>query len=129
MVQLKVGFPDKADSVLVVRHFPFRIGRSSDSGLTLAEPGVWERHARIDLDRSEGFMLEVEPGALASVNAEPVQRTPLRSGDMIRIGSVNIQFWLSEVRQANFRVREWLTWAAMVALAAVQIALFYLLSR
>ena len=122
MVQLKVGFPDKADSVIVVRHFPFRVGRSNDSGLKLAEPGVWDRHARIDLDRAEGFFLEVEPGALAAVNGEPAQRTTLRNGDVIRIGSVSIQFWLSEVRQADFRIREWLTWAAMAVLAGIQVS-------
>jgi len=129
MVQLKVGFPDKADSVVVVRRFPFRIGRSDDAGLKLAEPGVWDRHARIELDRAKGFLLDVESGALSSVNGEPAQTTPLRSGDSIRIGSVTIQFWLSEVRQANFRVREWLTWASMATLAAIQVALVYLLSR
>jgi pSer/pThr/pTyr-binding forkhead associated (FHA) protein len=129
MVQLKVGFPDKADSVIVVRHFPFRIGRSPDSTLPLAEPGVWERHARIILDRAKGFLLEVEPGALAAVNGEPVHEATLRNGDLIRIGSVTIQFWLSEVLQANFRIREWLTWGAMAALAGIQVALFYLLSQ
>jgi pSer/pThr/pTyr-binding forkhead associated (FHA) protein len=129
MVQLKVGVPDRADSVIVVRHFPLRIGRSRDSGLQLAEPGVWEQHARIELDRVEGFLLEIEPGALAAVNGEPVQKSPLRNGDVVRIGSVTIQFWLGEVRQADFRIREWLTWIAMAALAGIQVALFYLLSQ
>jgi pSer/pThr/pTyr-binding forkhead associated (FHA) protein len=129
MVQLKVGFPEKADSVIVVRRFPFLIGRREDAGLKLEEPGVWERHARIDLDPEEGFFLEVESGALAAVNGEPIQRSRLVNGDVIRIGSIPIQFWLSEVRQSSFRVREWLTWIAMAALAGIQVWLVYLLSR
>jgi len=49
----------------------------------------------------------------------------LRSGDVIEAGSLKLQFWLSETRQAGLRLREGLTWAAIAAISLGQIALIY----
>src|SRR5258708_34445398 len=129
MVQLNIRFPNKAGSETVARRFPFRIGRSADADLRLQEPGVWERHARIELDFDEGFMLITEPGALAAVNGDPMRRTRLRNGDTINIGALSIQFCLGSVRQVRFTLREWLTWAGLAAVCGGQVALVYWLSR
>jgi len=42
---------------------------------------------------------------------------------------VKIRFWLSETRQKGLRLREFLTWAALTALCAGQVALIYALLR
>jgi len=74
-------------------------------------------------------MLAVQPDALATVNGEPVHETVLRNGDCIEIGSVKLRFSLGETRQTGLCIRERLTWAALVAITAGQIALIYWLLR
>jgi hypothetical protein len=96
--------------------------------LPLDEPGVWQRHFLIDW-RVEGLVLETEPSALLQVNDAPVQRALLRNGDIITLGALKIRFSLTPVRQSSLAVREWLTWAALVALCLGQVALVYWLIR
>jgi hypothetical protein len=53
----------------------------------------------------------------------------LRNGDTIDIGSLRLQFWLSETRQADLRLREGFTWAAIAAISLGQVGLIYWLLR
>ena len=129
MVQLSVVSGKTAGTGLVIRRFPVRIGRSPKADLCLEEQGVWDDHLRLELHRGEGFVLETAPNALAAVNGHRAQRTVLRNGDIIEIGSARIQFWLSETRQSGLRLREGLTWAAIAAISLGQVALVYLLLR
>jgi hypothetical protein len=64
---------------------------------------------------SEGLVLEVEPGALASVNGVPTPGALLRNGDMITLGGVTLRFSLSPIQQSSAALREWLTWIALGA--------------
>ena len=125
MVQLKVLSGKQAGAVVATGRFPFLVGRNHTAHLRLEEDGVWDRHLELDLRMPQGFMLTVQPEARATVNGQPVQQAVLRNGDLIAMGPVNIQFWLSETRQSELRAREWLTWAALAALCAGQLALIY----
>ena len=125
MVQLKVLSGKKAGTTWVARRFPVRIGRSSAASLQLEEGGVWDQHLQLDFNPAEGIVLSVQTDALATVNGQPVHQTVLRNGDAINIGSLKIQFWLSETRQAGLRVREGLTWAGIAAISLGQIGLIY----
>src|SRR5881396_3121133 len=116
MVQLKVLSGKQAGAVAVARRFPFLVGRSHPADLRLEEEGIWDRHLELDLQIPDGFVLKVHPPARATVNDQPVKRVSLRNGDLIAMGPVKIQFWLSETRQSCLRPREWLTWAALAAL-------------
>jgi len=49
----------------------------------------------------------------------------LRNGDAIEIGSLKIQFWLSEARQRGLRLREWFVWVLIAAVCLGQVALIY----
>ena len=129
MVQLRILSGKKAGTAHVARRFPVRIGRASAADLRLEEDGVWEQHLQLDLNPADGFHLRAQPGALATLNGSPLPTTPLRNGDTIEIGALKIQFWLSETRQRGLRLREWLTWAAIAALALGQVAVIYLLLR
>jgi len=73
--------------------------------------------------------LETTPNALATINGQPLQRTVLRNGDLIEIGSVKMQFCLSETRQTGLRLREALTWAAIAGISLGQIGLIYWLLK
>src|SRR6266566_4125211 len=125
MVQLSILSGNTAGTAWVARRFPARIGRSHCADLRLEENGVWEEHLWLHFDAAEGFVLETAPNALATVNGQPLRRAILRNGDMIQIGSVRMQFSLSETRPAGLRLREGLTWAAIDAISLSQIGLIY----
>jgi pSer/pThr/pTyr-binding forkhead associated (FHA) protein len=129
MVQLKVLSGKKAGTVWMARRFPVRIGRSADADLQLEEDGVWDQHLQLDLNLGEGFVLRAQPNALASVNGQAVHQSLLRNGDAIDIGSIRMQFWLGETRQAGLRFREGLTWAGIAAVTLGQVGLIYWLLR
>jgi pSer/pThr/pTyr-binding forkhead associated (FHA) protein len=129
MVQLQILSGKKAGTAWVARRFPVRIGRSAAAGLQLEEDGVWDQHLQLDLIPAQGFRLSAQPNALTAVNGQPVEQTLLRNGDLIEIGSLKMQFWLSETRQAGLRLREWLTWAAVAAISLGQVGLIYWLVR
>jgi len=73
--------------------------------------------------------LETQANAFASINGQAVQRAPLRNGDTIEIGSVKLQFWLSEARQRGQALREVSIWTLIVAVCLSQIALVYWLLK
>ena len=129
MVQLKVLSGKKAGAAWVGRHFPVRIGRSAGADLQVEEGGVWEQHLQLDFNPAEGIVLSTQPDALATVNGQAVHQTILRNGDTIDIGSLRLQFWLSETRQTDLRLRESSTWTAIAAISLGQIGLIYWLLR
>lgn len=129
MVQIKVLSGNKAGSSWDARHFPVRIGRSARSHLQLEEAGVWDDHLKLSQDRAEGFVLETQANALASINGQPVQRAILRNGDTIEVGSVKLQFWLSESRQRRQALRETFVWVLITAVCLGQVALVYWLLK
>ena len=129
MVQLKILSGQKAGTAWVTRHFPARIGRSPDSDLQLEEPGVWGEHFQIVLNPAAGYILETFPDALVTANGQPVHNALLRSGDLLEIGSLKIQFWLSEAPQRGLWIREALAWAIFAGVCVGQIALIYWLTR
>jgi len=109
----------------IARRFPTRIGRAPNSDLCLEEDGVWDCHLQIDSRPQEGFFLSVQPGARAFINAQPVEETFLRNGDIIEVGAAKLQFSLSPTRPRSLRWREVLTWVALAALCLGQVALVY----
>jgi predicted component of type VI protein secretion system len=129
MIQLKVLSGKKAGTAWVARRFPVRIGRSASAELQVEDSGVWDQHLELHFDPAEGIVLSAQPNALAAVNGEAVQQTVLRNGDAIDIGSLRLQFWLSETRQADLRLREGFTWAAIAAISLGQVGLIYWLLR
>ena len=129
MIQLKILSGKKAGTAWVARRFPVRIGRSATSDLRLEESGVWDQHLQLDFDPASGLILSAQPKALATVNGQPVEQALLRNGDAIDIGSLKMQFWLSDTQQVGLRFREGLTWFAIAAISLGQVALIYWLLR
>ena len=129
MVQLQILSGKSAGAKFDGSSLPITVGRSEQSDLSLQEPGVWPCHCKIHW-RREGLVLEVEPGALASVNGVPLPMPSalLRNGDMITLGGVTLRFSLSPVQQSSAALREWLTWIALGALCLGQVAAIYWLN-
>lgn len=128
MVQLKILSGKMAGTERVARHFPFRIGRSPAADLQLEEDGVWDQHVELAFDAASGFVLSTHSNALATINGHAFREVILRNGDALEIGALKICFWLAETRQTSLRLREWLTWAALVLITAGQVVLIYRLS-
>ena len=129
MVQLNILSGKKAGGQTAVRRFPFRIGRAAGNNLQLDDDGIWDQHLTLDLQKKEGFTLVLAPNALATVNNQSVQNTPLRNGDLIALGSVKLQFWLAATRQRGLRLREFFVWALITAVTAAQLVLIYSLLK
>ena len=127
MVHLAILSGKQAGLRAVARRFPFCIGRNAEADLRIEEQGVWDRHLELDLKEPDGFVLEVPSDARAAVNGQPVKEAVLRNGDLIEIGALKIQFWLSETCQRELRLREVLTWFSIAALCAGQLALIHFL--
>ncbi len=129
MIQLQILSGKQAGSDIVIRRFPFLIGRAAEAQLRLEEAGVWERHVQIDFERDAGFSFLAQNAALTLVNGARVDRGILRNGDLIELGSVQLRFWLARSEQESLRPREAFTWISLLALFAGQIALIYWLLR
>ena len=129
MVQLKILSGQKAGSSWDARHFPVHIGRSDNSDLQFEEAGVWDDHLKLSLEPTEGFLVETQSKAFAIVNGVSVERAALRNGDTIELGSVKLQFWLSEARQRGQGFRQAFVWTMITAVCLAQIALIYWLLK
>ncbi len=125
MIHLKILSGKMAGTTFVARHFPVRIGRAADADLRLEEPGLWDEHLQISLAGKAGFHVETHADALTTLNGQPVQQGALRNGDLIEIGSLKIQFSLSEAPQRGLKIREAFVWATIAAVTLTQLALIY----
>jgi pSer/pThr/pTyr-binding forkhead associated (FHA) protein len=125
VLELTILTGKQAGAVAVARRFPFLIGRSPQARLRLEEAGVFERHAEIQLDPAQGFCLVAQPGAIVSVNGQPVGQARLRAGDIFELGSARLRFQLGPVPQRGLRWRETLTWVMLIALCLAQVAIIY----
>ena len=129
MVQLKVLSGKNAGYVIQARDFPLILGRHFSVGALFEEEGVWDNHLQITFTMADGFRLCANPSALTIVNGRKIEEALLRQGDLIEMGSVKLQFWLSEVRQRGLRPLEILTWTAIGVITLVQVGLIYELVR
>jgi pSer/pThr/pTyr-binding forkhead associated (FHA) protein len=123
MVQLRILSGKMAGDTKVVRHFPFSIGRSANDDLRLDDPGVWDKHLTLSLQKKVGFTLEAAPQAFAAVNDQSLTAASLHNGDVISFGSAKIQFWLAPAPIRGLRLRDWFVWAVLALVAAAQIFL------
>lgn len=129
MVQLAILSGKKAGEIHNLRQFPCVIGRGTQCDLRIEEPGIWERHLRLEFGKDQLFTFSTFPQAKTSLNRCPVDGGILRSGDLIEAGAIKLQFWLAPARQQSLRVREGLTWAGLLGLCIGQAALVYQLLR
>ena len=129
MIQLRILSGQTAGDTLVVRRFPFHIGRAAENNLRLEAPGVWDRHLTLEFQKSEGFILHTAPDAFAAINEQPLTSARLRNGDIISFGSAKIQFWLAAPRQRGLHLRELSVWLLLLAVTAAQFVLIYRLVR
>ena len=127
MIQLQSLNGKTAGHQWVSRRFPVQIGRARSSDISLDEPGVWDRHAEIT-EADKTFSVRVHSPALATINGEPLIERPLRNGDVLELGGVQLRFSLSPTRHRRMALREALTWIGLLLLCAGQAALVFFLT-
>jgi predicted component of type VI protein secretion system len=130
MVQLNILSGKKAGTSCMATRFPFQMGREASMDLCLDDEGVWGKHFEITMDRNTGFWLKTQAeNSFVVVNGKRSRELILRNGDTIEIGALKMRFWLGETRQADYRFREMLTWAGIIALCVMQLVIVYRLAR
>lgn len=125
MIQLQILSGKQAGVFWNARRFPVRVGRAPKNDLKLEDDGVWEEHFQLALNPAEGFTLASHPGAIVTVNQEPVQSARLRNGDLITAGSAKLCFRLGDTLQRGLRLREWFVWTLIIGVCLGQVALIY----
>ncbi len=127
MIQLTPADPTLADTDQVIRHFPFRIGRSADNDCRIERPGVWDQHAVVELELCRPTLIACSSGTLL-VNGEAVTRHILRSGDLVVAGSVRWLVSLTPAKQKAAEFSQAVFWLALAALFAAQVFAIYRLT-
>lgn len=127
MVQLRILSGAKAGGFQAVRHFPFNVGRATDNDLCFDAAGVWDHHFILNLQKKEGFTLQVCEQTFVAINDHPQSTARLRNGDVISFGSAKVQFWLSDPKQRGLWAREMFVWVLIACVTIAQIALIYFL--
>lgn len=126
MIRWSILSGRKAGDTHLVSRFPAVIGRGTGADWVIEEDGVWERHARLELDRQGRFQLFSESGALVVVNGVSRAEAELRNGDVVDLGAARLRFGLSETRLRSHRGREWATWIGVALLCLGQLLMIYL---
>jgi pSer/pThr/pTyr-binding forkhead associated (FHA) protein len=121
MVQFRVLSGSMAGAEVTARHFPFRVGRAASVDLRLEAPGVWQHHFELHCRYPEGFEVVCQPEVLTNLNGRRVQSAILSNGDVIELGGVKLQFWLSPTRQPSLGLREWFVWLGLATLVLFQL--------
>ena len=120
MIQFQILSGQQADNNIVVRRFPFTLGRGAGVDLQTRDDGVWDRHLIVRFQRGAGFTFDAQPGALVIVNGERTETGLLRNGDQLEVGSMRLRFWLARCEQQELRWREALVWLALLTLFGIQ---------
>jgi pSer/pThr/pTyr-binding forkhead associated (FHA) protein len=129
MVLFRILSGRLAGTEIVACHFPFRVGRAPTADLRLEAGGVWDQHCELVKDVARGIVLQANRAALTLLNGERVEEATLRNGDLLELGEVRLQFWLSPAGQTGLAAREILTWLALAGLLFAQIGLIYWLTH
>ena len=120
MLILRILTGELAGREIPVGQFPFAIGRSPGSALASEDLGVWDHHAVIELHRGEGFSVTAVGEASLLLNGEPQKLGRLRNGDVIRLGALAVQCWLSPATQKGLLWGEGVSWGLIFAVLALQ---------
>lgn len=70
----------------------YRVGRSAANDVTLKDMQVSSYHARLDPDRDEFIVRDLESRNGTSVNGERVKSRRLRPGDRLRLGTTDVLY-------------------------------------
>jgi hypothetical protein len=121
VIHLEILSGKAAGQSMLVRRFPFTVGRTSVSHLRSDDSGVWDQHFRIEPRRSEGLFLIPFEQAVTLLDGQEVESpTRLNNGAEISAGAMNIRFNIADSKVRSGRYRETATWLAIGLVTALQ---------
>ncbi len=91
---------NKVREVPVPNHGFMSLGRGTDNDITLSDPQVKHRHARLVCDPNGCLLKDMKSGKSLHVNGNAVNTRFLQNGDVIRIGNHVLEY-LSEDRMQD----------------------------
>ena len=92
MPLLKLQYPDGSEQERELsRSQPLSIGRQSFNDVCVPDDGVGAMHCRISWNKA-AFEVTAATASGVDVNGTSVARAPLQSGDIIRIGSLDLVY-------------------------------------
>ncbi|HAB16028.1 MAG TPA: FHA domain-containing protein [Verrucomicrobiota bacterium] len=119
MVELRLC-SSRAARIVVATRFPFAIGRK-DADWIITEPGVWDRHLVIEQAKDRRFVAVPQAEAQVCLGGRAINvPSPLQNGDMLDLGSVQLQFRIAPTRQRSLASLETSVWIGLGVLAAAQ---------
>lgn len=124
MWQLTLVDESMAGTEMVARHFPFRLGRSSGMDWTIERPGVWDNHAELRVD---GAVVQVAAigAAAVRVNGRTISSpTPLRSGDLVELGSVKVRVALVAATQKKIPRQKLVMAGLILTITALEVVIY-----
>ncbi len=90
--QLTFTDPTGQRQTVAVSETPFRIGRSRSNHLPLSGAEVSREHAEIAWDDGQFVLRDRMSRSGTFVNDDPIEILPLKAGDRIRVGSLELTF-------------------------------------
>ncbi|MBI1177993.1 hypothetical protein GC207_11220 [bacterium] len=130
MIRLDILTGKQAGQSILVRRFPFWVGRDPASDLVLNEAGVWDRHCSLEYQVPIGYLLLPEPGIETRIDQFVADRkVRLHSAAEISIGGVRMRFNLADPTPRGLGFRELIVWGFLLLVVAAESWLIYWLPR
>jgi serine/threonine-protein kinase len=83
---------DNAGRWYDIQNDPWIIGRSREADLRFTSPRVSRRHAAIRRGRGYFYIQDLNSTVGTLVNGKPIQIQPIRTGDILSLGDVELEF-------------------------------------
>ena len=87
-------------SVFAIEDLPVVIGRETAATLCVADASISRRHSRIEKEKDQFVILDLDSLNGTFINDVPVKRRILQHGDRVRIGDSQFLFLLSDSDRA-----------------------------
>lgn len=111
---------------VVLDKWPFTIGRDSGADWMLECPGVWESHGSFNLDVHERPYFKCREDASCLINDRMIDgSSTLKSGDILKIGSVAVRLDLLPTVQKSAFLRELILSCLALVFVASQFYFIY----
>jgi hypothetical protein len=120
--ELTVLSGQKSGTRVRMSRFPFTVGRS-EAGLSLADPGVWDTHFRIELSSGARFILRADEGRIVTIDGADAPATNIPDGATIGCGSVYLRFQLSPTDQRDLGIQNSAVWAVLGLVVLLELAI------
>ena len=110
-----------------VQAIPFSIGREAAADCQIEGPGIWERHAAIQLGSDGRYVVFIREEASCLLNGEVIHASKtLKPGDILKIGEISLRFDLSACAQKSAFIQESLVYVLTGAFIISQFVCVYL---